>query len=78
MLPRPMAALWHRFETVGGDGVEMSNSVQSAQRQSALAGPRPFEEVERFRSVRFLRSIARRVKEGSALGSSGRRRGGSR
>jgi hypothetical protein len=49
MLPAPVESLRDRFETIGADGGEMSNSVQSAQRQTALAKLKPFEEVERIR-----------------------------
>ncbi len=67
MLSAPMAREWHRFETDGGDGVEMSNSAQSAQNYSALEGPKPFEEVERVRDVNFRRSIPGREEEASVL-----------
>ena len=42
-----MESLRHRFETIAADGGETSNSMQSAQRQTALAEPWPSEEVGR-------------------------------
>jgi hypothetical protein len=57
MLLAPMESLKGRFETIGADGGETSNSVQSAQKQIALAKLKPFEEVERIRGESLRRAI---------------------
>jgi hypothetical protein len=67
MLPAPVVFSQGRFETIGGDGGEMSNFAQSAQRQIALADSKPSEEIEWVWGESFRRSIPRREKEDSAL-----------
>jgi hypothetical protein len=49
MLPAPMESWRDHFETIGAGGGETSNSMQSAQRQTALVERWPFEEVEQVR-----------------------------
>jgi hypothetical protein len=57
MLPAPMESSRGRFETIEADGGETSKFALSAQRQTALAELRPFEEVEWVRNLSLCCSM---------------------